>query len=425
MSEPTRGPTRRQFIGASVLAVGGVLLPGCTTDPTGKGGGNAKVTLQHWYHEYGEAGTKDAAIRYAQEYTKQNPDVAVEVQWIPGDYKTKWQSAVLTADGPDVYEINEVTPDMVTTQQVAVLDDIVGSAKGEFNEAALSPLQHSGKLYGVPMIIDVMLLWYRKSALEKAGVQPPQTLAELVTAAKALTVGKTKGLFVGNDGSAGIRRVIPFSTGQDFLADRKAVYATPEVAAALTTTRQLTTNGSLLLGYTTEWYDPGAFISGAASMVWGGLWALPRIKQEIGDDFDVLPWPKANPNGKPVVILGGWSQVVNGKSRNIDAAKKYVQWLWLQRNDLQQDWSLKYGFHVPPRAGAAAAAEPLKSGQAKKVVELLGQYGTRTSALWTADVAKPYDDAASDILKKDVDAAKVLADAAQRSQAALDRLPSA
>lgn len=416
--------TRRGFLGTSLLFVGGAALPACTTDPTGSGSGDAKVTLNHWYHEYGEQGTREAAMRYAADYTKANPDVAIKVTWVPGDYKTKWQSSVLTAEGPDVYEINEVTPDMVAQQQVADLADIVDPVRGELNEKALSPLTHSGKAYGIPMIIDVMLLSYRKSLLRQAGVAPPTTLADLVAAAKKLTTGKTKGLYVGNDGIGGMKGVIPFSVGQGFLDDRRVSYATPEVAQALTLFRQAYTDKSLLLDYATEWYDPGAFIAGAAAICWSGLWALPQVKKEIGDDFDLIPWPAHGPAGKPVVILGGWSQVVNGKSKHVDEAKKYVQWLWVQNKEVQQDWALGYGFHVPPLASQAAAAAPLRSGQAKTAVDLLNQYGTRNTALWAPDVAKPHDDALTDIVKKNADAATTLTAAAARSQAALDKLPT-
>jgi multiple sugar transport system substrate-binding protein len=416
--------SRRRFLGTSLLFAGGAIVSACTTDPTGSNSSGAKTTLNHWYHEYGEAGTRDAAMRYAADYTKANPDVAVKVTWVPGDYKTKWQSSVLTPEGPDIYEINEVTPDMVQQQQVAVLDDIVGGAKSELNTFALSPLTHSGKAYGVPMIIDVMLLYYRKSLLSAAGVQPPKTLDELVAAAKTLTKDKTKGIFVGNDGLAGMRGLLPFSVGQTVLTDRKVTYATPEIASAFTEARKMFTDKSMLLGYTTEWYDPSAFNTGAAAIVWGGLWALPQIQKELKDDFDVMPWPAHGSGGKPVVILGGWSQVVNGKSKNIDAAKKYVQWLWLQNNDVQKDWALSYGFHVPPRASLASSADPLKSGIAKKVVDLLGQYGTRNNALWGGGVSKPFDDITSDIIKKDADAMSSLTSAQARSQTALDALPN-
>lgn len=423
MSGTTAGLTRRRFLGTSLLFAGGAVVSACTTDPTGSGSGDAKVTLNHWYHEYGEQGTREAAMRYAADYTKENPDVAVKVTWVPGDYKTKWQSSVLTPEGPDVYEVNEVTPDMVAQQQVAAVDDLLGAARAELNEHALSPLTHSGKAYGVPMIIDVMLLYYRKSLLADAGVTPPTTLVDLVAAAKTLTRDKTKGIFVGNDGIAGMRQLFPFSVGQTVLTDRTVSYATPEIADALTQARRMFTDKSMLLGYATEWYDPGAFITGATAIAWGGLWALPQVQKELGEDFGLIPWPAHGAAGKPVVILGGWSQVVNGKSKHVEEAKKYVQWLWLRNDEVQKDWALSYGFHVPPRASLAAAAAPLQSGAAKTAVDLLNQHGTRSTALWAPAVSKPYDDAVSDIIKKNADALPTLTEAARRSQAALDQLP--
>jgi multiple sugar transport system substrate-binding protein len=423
MSGPISGLSRRRFLGTSLLFVGGAALSACQSDPTGSGSGDAKITLNHWYHEYGEQGTKEAAMRYAADYTKQNPDVAIKVTWVPGDYKTKWQSSVLTPEGPDIYEINEVTPDMVAQQQVVPLDDIIGSVRSELNESSLAALTHSGKTYGVPMIIDVMYLHYRKSLLEKAGVQPPQTLTELVAAAKKLTQGKTKGIFVGNDGLAGMKGVLAFSVGQKYLDGRKVTYATPEIADSLAVSRQMFTNNSMLLNYTTEWYQPDALISGAVAIKWGGMWSLPQMEKEIAGDFGQIPWPAHGPTGKPVVILGGWSQVVNGKSKNIDAAKKYVQWLWLQNADVQKDWALSYGFHVPPRASTAEGAAPLQAGEAKVAVDILRQYGTRNTALWAPSVQKPYDDAVSDIVKKNADPIGTLTSAAQRSQQALDALP--
>jgi multiple sugar transport system substrate-binding protein len=221
-----------------------------------------------------------------------------------------------------------------------------------------------------------------------------------------------------------MRGVLPFSVGQTVLTDRKVTYATPEIASAFTEARKMFTDKSMLLGYTTEWYDPSALITGAAAIVWGGLWALPQIQKELKDDFDVMPWPAHGAGGKPVVILGGWSQVINGKSKNIEAAKKYVQWLWLQNGDVQKDWALSYGFHVPPRSSLVGQAEPLKSGIAKKVVDLLDQHGIRNNALWAPAVSKPFDDTASDIIKKDVDALSALTAAQGRSQTALDALPN-
>ena len=62
---------RRRFLqavgAAGTLAVGGDLLAACGGTSLG---GSSKITLQQWYHEYGEAGTQQAVLRYAADYTK-------------------------------------------------------------------------------------------------------------------------------------------------------------------------------------------------------------------------------------------------------------------------------------------------------------------------------------------------------------------
>lgn len=420
--------SRRRFLSGSVLFVGGVAVSAgtsaCTTDPTGTGGsGSAKITLNHMYHEYGEKGTREAVTRYAREYTKANPDVAVKVTWVPGDYAAKWKSALLAPGGPDVYEINEVSPDMVRAKQVVPLDDIFGSAKSDFDPKVLEPVTYSGKVYGVPMAVDVMLLFYRKSMLSKAGLRPPQSFDELLAAAKKLTGGKRKGLYIGTDAIGNHDLIVPWSSGDGLLDGRKITYNGDATVRALEGVRELYTSKSLLEGYPTDWYEPQAFISGAAAMVWGGMWSLPEIRENIQDDFEVAPWPSFGASGEPVVNLGGWTQVVNGKSKHVEEAKKYVQWLWIKRTDLQKDFNLSYGFHLPPRKSAAASAAPLKSGQAKNAVDAGTRAGFKRPALLTDEARQPLTDAFTDIVKKGADAKKTLDSAAGRSQAVIDKLP--
>jgi multiple sugar transport system substrate-binding protein len=44
-----------------------------------------------------------------------------------------------------------------------------------------------GKIYQVKMVDDMGVLYYRKSILEKAGVQPPTTIDELIAAPRRST----------------------------------------------------------------------------------------------------------------------------------------------------------------------------------------------------------------------------------------------
>ena len=225
------------------------------------GGGKGSVTLQQWYHQYGEAGTQQAVQRYAAAY----PDAKVTVQWSPGDYDKKAASALLTDSGPDVFEYgNGPSVDMILGKQVVDLGDILGDAKADFTPALVERMTYQGKLYAVPQVTDMQLLVYRKSMLQKAGVQPPQTVDELIAAAKTLTTNKVKGLFVGNDGGVGVLGgPLLWSAGLDYLTkDNTFGFDDPAAAEAFGKLRTLFTSGSLLLGAPTDWSDPSAISQG-------------------------------------------------------------------------------------------------------------------------------------------------------------------
>ena len=45
---------------------------------------------------------------------------------------------LLTADGPDVYEVNDVSPNMVKAGQVTPLDEVLGAEKSDFDPKVLA-----------------------------------------------------------------------------------------------------------------------------------------------------------------------------------------------------------------------------------------------------------------------------------------------
>ncbi|MYU54365.1 extracellular solute-binding protein [Streptomyces sp. SID7805] len=224
---------------------------GCTTSPTGGSSSGAKITLNVWSHAYGEAGTQQALTRCATEFTKANPDIAVKVTWVPGDYPAKLNASLLTAAAPDVFEHGDFTQGLARRGQVAALDAQYGSAKDDFNQGDRDLVTVDGKLYGVKMVDDVQMLYYRKSALAKAGITPPTTFDALVTAARTLTTKKSKGLFVGNDGVGEIPALSVFSNRGELVADGKIAFASPQAVEAVTALKRLHDDKSLLMGFTT------------------------------------------------------------------------------------------------------------------------------------------------------------------------------
>lgn len=411
--------SRRDLSKTVTFAAGAMVLGSRRAEARAQG----KITLTQWYHQYGEVGTQEAAERYAQQFTEAHPDIEVEMVWVPGDYAAKLSSALLTDEGPDVYE-GMPTVAMVQAGQVAPLDDIyTPEVKEDFHPNDLASYTIDDKLYAVKMVDDTGLLYYRKSMLEEAGVQPPTTMDEVLSVAQELDTGRVKGLFLGNDGGiSALLTIAPWSAGSEFLVDNEIVFDNERTVAAYAKVRELNESGALLTGAPTDWWDPSAFTQGLAAMQWTGLWAMPAIKAALDDDFGIVPWPAFDAEGKPATFWGGWAEMANAKSKNLDAAKQLVNWLWIENTEIQKDWNLSYGFHVPPRRSVAAEAEPLETGPAAEAVQHFYDYGRVLPPQWTAAMGTYLTTALSNIVQEGADPAEQVKAAADQCREELTRV---
>jgi multiple sugar transport system substrate-binding protein len=401
---------RRNVLRAAMglAAAGGLAACGGNT---GRGGGSGSGTnLVQMFHAYGEAGTEQAIKRYAKAYK----DANVTTQWITSsDFESKLFSALLTKNAPDLFEFHPQIQ-MVKSGQVADLSDIIDPVKDDFNPADIKSHTVDGKIYGVRMIDDPQFFFYRKSMLDKAGVKVPTTFDELMEAAAKLTTGKVKGLYMGNDLHSVINPMI-WSAGADTLNEKNEIaYHTPAVIEGIKKMRKLFTSGDLLLGAPTESWDPSSFNQGLCAIQWCGMWAMPAIQDALGDDWGVFPFPKTVDSGKQSVYNGGWSMFVNAKSKNVDAAKEYVKWLWIDQKQYQEDWATSYGFHIPPRTSLAQSADKLKSGNAAEGVKLFNEFGHFDNIGWTQAMITALEDVFANSVRKSMDPEKALdkADAA-------------
>ncbi|MFG2137481.1 ABC transporter substrate-binding protein [Streptomyces sp. NPDC048650] len=395
-AETGSGIGRRRLLAATGGIAAAGALAACGSN-TGRGGGGSGPAISQWYHQYGEPGTERAVQRYAAAYRK----AQVRVQWRPGDYDRQTAAALLTDSGPDVFEVNGPLLEQIQGGQVVDLTAEVEPVKDDFHQAALAPKIWQDKIWGIPQVVDMQMLYYRKSLLKDAGVQPPRTLDELVDAAKKLTDRRTKGLFLGNDGGVGVLSATPLhAAGLSLIDDDgKVGFDDPAAARTFGKIRQLYADKSLLLGAPTDWSDPAAFVQGLTAMQWSGLWALPGIKKALGDDFGVLPFPKDGSGGKPAVPVGAYGSAVSAHSRRKEEAKAFAKWLWVDRSDFQQDFALSYGFHIPARLSLAKKAKELQQGVAADAVRFATEYGHAEPLLWTSADRTAYQDALSRIIK--------------------------
>jgi multiple sugar transport system substrate-binding protein len=338
--------SRRRFLQYSgSMALSGSLLAACAG--TGSSGGSASSgssslpPLQQWYHQYGEAGTHEAVLKYAKQYTKAN----VTVNWVPGtgnEYPNKVRAALLGSNPPDVFENSALSVDQVKAGLLAPLDDLIADVQSDFNPVSAKPFTVDGKVYGIKMINDPTFVYYRKSMFQKAGIQPPTTIDELIAATKKFNTGTVKGLYIGPVGGVNaVRYIAGWSSGGDFISDdNKIVFNTDRMAQAYTKLKELNASGGVLADAPTFWWDPSSFTQGTVAMQFCGLWAMPGITKALGDDFGIFPWPALDAKSQPATVVGGWAEMVSAKSKNLQAAKDYVKWLWVTYSEGPVGWNV-------------------------------------------------------------------------------------
>lgn len=407
--------SRRSALGLGGMAVAGTGLAACGSNTGGLTGGSGGETLSQWYHQYGEDGTQDAATKYASSYE----GATVKVNWVTGDYASRLSTALLSGGGVDVFENNGIAVDQAKQGRYVDLTDIMEPVKDQFNEASLGPVTIDGKIWGIPMILDPQHFYYRKSLFEKAGIEPPKTFDDLVAAATELTTPDQKGLFLGNNYDASGWAMVWAAGGSPLNEAKDAVaYNTPGYAEGLGAIQQMIKDDVLLTGAPSDWADPAAFAAGLAAITWGGCWALPALEGAL-DDIGVFPHPAVGSEGRQVTFMGSWNEQVAGNSEKVDAAKAFAKWLWVDQTEHQTDWSLSYGFHIPPITAVADQAEALKAGNGLEIATMAKEMGVTGPPEYTGDVGTPRDDAVSNILKNGADPAEELAKAEEASNRAI------
>jgi multiple sugar transport system substrate-binding protein len=350
------GLTRRAFTGRA-LTTGAAMtslsafLAACGGSSSG-GGGGGKTTLHFWKFvaENDDPVIKDAIKRW----NKANPSIQVVLETFPPEQYsgTKLTTAFAGGKGPDIFWISPgAFINYVNNGVAAPVDDIVD--KATYNKAAVAAVSNDGKMYSLPFEQEPVALYYRKDAFEKAGLQPPTTWEELLSSAKELTTGKRKGIVIEPSPgpyqnftwypflwSAGGEVVNPDST--------KSALRTPEAASAFALWGQLIRDGSAPRKVATLSADIGPLGRGEAAMQVCGFWAIAQMKNLFPKvDYGVVPLPTA-PNGKPVTVYGGWTQMINARGGHVDQAKQFTKWLWTQDTTFPQQWACRHNSKFSP-----------------------------------------------------------------------------
>ena len=297
---------------------------------SGSGDTNAKVTLSYAIWDKNQV---PAMQQLAAAFTKENPNITVDVQLTPWEtYWTKLKAAATGGAAPDVFWMNGPNFQLYATNGVlAPLDQFDAS---NYPKSLVDLYTVGGKHYGLPKDFDTVGLWYNKSLFDAAGVKYPDDTWTWDTfkAAAAKLTNRAKGRFAiaANLTSAQEYQynTIYQAGGYVISPDGKSSgYADPATVQGLKFWTDLIAAGqSPDLKTMTDTAPINLFESGKTAMYYGGSWDAAEFTTNsyTKSKVDVTVLPKGV---KQATIIHGVADVIGGKSPHKAQAWKFVQYL--------------------------------------------------------------------------------------------------
>lgn len=283
-----------------------------------------------------------AQTKMIQAFETNNPDIKIKLLVDPTG-QTVSRSIKSGSETPDVVRIvGFAIAEFASTGNLVELDDLVKKDAIPDDDwlLPLSSAKVGGKLFSLPQDFRIPILFYRKGALQEAGVTPPKTWDEVCAAGPKFTQANTipfavpLGATGGLGGAQGLGEfylssMLPGNEGQYFGPDGKIAFSKDTfVLAAKTikeffTTCKVTPMRSAQMGIN-EVHD--GIRSGTAAMTVFGLYRFKTVQQQGGgDDLGWAPAPAFSDADKQTVY--SYHIAMNKKSEKQDAAWTFIKFM--------------------------------------------------------------------------------------------------
>jgi len=297
-------------------------------------------------------------------------DVKVELVYVPNNAYmdgTKLPTAFASGAGPDLFIISP--GDFLRYYNGGVLLDLTPfmeeKAREDFFPGVIANRMVDNKIYGLPMEVEPMAMYYSVDAFNEAGLTEkdiPKTWEELLTVGKKLTNDKRFGvLFETAPGYYQNFTWYPFlweGGGDIQTKEGKSAFNSPAAVQALKFWQDAVNMGvspRKPLGGG-GWDVVPNLASGYCAMQNVGIWAISQLREGAPNfKYGVFKLPTP-PGGKYATVGGGWAFVANAKGKNPKAAGEFCAWALgsMSPDSIERvvDWCTKAKSDMPPRKSA-------------------------------------------------------------------------
>lgn len=336
---------------------------------------------------------KDAALRFLQFYAP-GGEVAAQTQWFV-DMVDAWNAshrrkieleyvpvqeylngiklAVSFASGqaPDLFIISP--GDFLRYYNGGALADLTPyisqDAKKDFPESVIASRMVGGRIYGIPMEVEPLAIFYSIRAFEEAGLNEydiPTSWDELLDVAGKLTNDRRFGLlFETTPGYYQNFTWYPFmwqGGGEIQSPGGRSAFESEATIQALGLWQDAVKTGvAPRQGLGRGAGDTIANLaSGFCAMQQVGIWAIAQMATDAAEfPYGVFKLPVPT-GGRYVTVGGGWAFVANARSNNLDEAATFIAWALASMSESSiarvADWCTGVKTNMPPRTSVLNAS---------------------------------------------------------------------
>lgn len=360
--------------------VAAALLSGCKQDDS------EQVTIE-FMHSSVEQERQAVITKLIARFSEENPQIIVKQVPVEEDaYNTKVITLARSGALPEVIEVSHDYAKVMDKEQLidrdAIKTVISGVGESSFYDGILRVVRtEDGSAFtGVPISAWLGGIWYRKSALAKAGVNEPTNWTELLNAAGVMTDSAHKKYGIALPTAESVMTEQTFSQfalsngANVFDAAGNVTANSPEMLTSLNYYRELAQY--TMPGSNDVMEIKDAFMNGTTSMAVYSTYILPAFYKD-GSPQDlgfVVPTEKSPAVYGMITSL----TITAGQSKpETEAAQKFISFMETAQNSA--DWVLMSPGAALPVTKAVAQTDSYKNNEVIKAfgtlpAELIAQF---------------------------------------------------
>jgi raffinose/stachyose/melibiose transport system substrate-binding protein len=278
------------------------------------GTGDEAVTIRYLIQQLEDPATMDSLEQRLNQFADE-AGFRVELESLPLEsMRTVLQTQLRSGDGPDVFAWGTgpgFAGSLVDAGLVMDLTDAYDEYGWDVYEFARETVTFDGRVYGVPGEMETIGIFYNADLFAELGVEEPESLAELESAAATIADAGVIPFAVsdqeGWQGGHLLSMALSSRVGGDridALIAGEESWDNPDTIAALQTWQDFYDAGWLPPSPTSVSYDSAnaLFYAGEAAMLPTGSWMIDRLAEYADFEVRYIPFPAED---GPGIFTGG------------------------------------------------------------------------------------------------------------------------